>query len=367
MLRGVSSHLVFGVKRNRGSVKMKDQLMARIEAIQKEIQFSGSIFVENREAVLADASYGYANRAEQLDNQAGTRYGIASGCKIFTAVAICQLVEEGKLAFDTSLQQCLDVEFPNFNERITIHHLLTHTSGVPDYFDEEVMDVFEELWIEQPMYHIRRLQDFLPLFQHGHMKFVPGERFHYNNAGFILLGLIVEKVSGLVFTDYVQTQIFQKAGMMDSGYFALDALPAKTALGYIECEDGTWKTNIYSLPVQGGSDGGAFVTAKDMVKFWEALLGHELLSEASTSRLLTPYVQNGDGDFYGYGVWIQKRDETVFKYHVMGYDPGVSFHSALYPASAIKLAVCANASSGAFGVMKAIEDELIKSKSLEVF
>ena len=241
--------LLFGINRNRGSAKMKDNVMARIEVIQKEIQFSGSIFVENREAVLADASYGYANRAEQLDNQAGTRYGIASGCKLFTAVAICQLVEEGKLSFDMSLQQCLDVEFPNFNERITIHHLLTHTSGVPDYFDEEAMDDFEELWIEQPMYHIRRLQDFLPLFQHRHMKFVPGERFHYNNAGFILLGLIVEKVSGLVFTDYVQTQIFQKAGMMDSGYFALDALPAKTALGYIECEDGTWKTNIYSLPV----------------------------------------------------------------------------------------------------------------------
>lgn len=285
---------------------MKNKIMTRIEDAQKKSQFSGTVLVESSDAVLADASYGYANRAEQLENQAGTRYGIASGCKLFTAIAICQLVEEGKLSFNTRLHEYIDAEFEHFNEHITIHHLLTHTSGIPDYFDEEVMDDFEELWIEKPMYHMRHLQDFLQLFQHEHMKFTPGERFHYNNAGFILLGLIVEKVSGLVFTDYVQTRIFKKAGMTDSGYFALDSLPGKTALGYIDHEDGTWKTNIYSLPVQGGSDGGAFVTAKDMVKLWDALSNHRLLNESLTNQLLTPYVQSEDGDYYGYGVWIEK-------------------------------------------------------------
>ncbi|MFC0274778.1 serine hydrolase domain-containing protein [Metabacillus herbersteinensis] len=342
---------------------MTNRLLSRIERIQRKIQFSGTILVKNKEAVLAEASYGYANRSEQLENQAGTRFGIASGCKIFTAIAICQLVEEGKLSFDTSLRECLDFAFPNFNENITIHHLLTHTSGVPDYFDEEVMDDFEELWIEKPMYHFRRLQDFLPLFQNEHMKFTPGEHFNYNNAGFILLGLIVEKASGLVFTDYVQTRIFQKAGMMESGYFAFDSLPGQTAVGYIDQEDGTWRTNIYSLPVQGGSDGGAFVTTKDMVKLWEALSNHELLNESLTKQLLTPHVQNKDGDFYGYGVWIEKKDNSVFKCHVMGYDPGVSFHSAFYPASDIKLTVCANISKGAFAVMDEIENELTQLKS----
>lgn len=339
---------------------MTKHLMTRIDEIQKINQFSGTVLVEQSDVVLADASFGYANRAEQLPNQAGTRYGIASGCKLFTAIAICQLVEEGKLSFDTNLQEYLDIDLPKGSEHITIHHLLTHTSGVPDYFDEDIMDNFEDLWIEKPMYHIRRLQDFLPLFQHGHMKFVPGERFHYNNAGFILLGLLVEKISGLVFTDYVQTRIFQKAGMLDSGYFAFDSLPGKTALGYIDHEDGTWKTNIYSLPVQGGSDGGAFVTAKDMLKLWEALTNYELVNESLTNRLLTPHIQDEDRDFYGYGVWIKKIDGSVFKYHVMGYDPGVSFHSAFYPGLDCKLAVCANISSGAFGVLKAIEEELMQ-------
>ncbi|WP_313892822.1 serine hydrolase [Psychrobacillus sp.] len=329
----------------------------KIEQIQKEISFSGSIFVKNKGSVLAELSYGYANRADQLENEAGTRFGIASGCKIFTAVAICQLVEEGKISFDTKLMECLDNVFPYFDEAITIHHLLTHTSGVPDYFDEEVMDDFEELWIEKPMYHMRKLADFLPLFQKEHMKFIPGERFHYNNAGYILLGLIVEKVSGLVFTEYVEKRIFAKAGMTDSGYFAFDSLPGKVATGYIEKEDGSWRTNVYSLPVQGGSDGGAFITAKDMVKFWDALSTHLLLNKSLTNELLKPHVQEDGDDFYGYGVWIKKKEDIIFKYHVMGYDPGVSFHSAHYPVSNLQLAVCANVSKGAYLVMNGIEEQ----------
>ncbi|MDI2586345.1 serine hydrolase [Psychrobacillus sp. NEAU-3TGS] len=337
---------------------MGNDLKEQIEHTQKEIGFSGSILVKQREQVLAKSSYGYANRADKLDNEISTRFGIASGCKIFTAVAISRLVEEGKLSFDSKLKECLDISFPNFNENITIHHLLTHTSGIPDYFDEEIMDDFEELWIEKPMYHMRRLQDFLPFFQHAQMKFSPGEKFHYNNAGFIVLGLIIEQASGLEFKDYVQKSIFEKAEMTDSGYFALDSLPAKTAFGYLEHEDGTWKTNMYSIPVQGGSDGGAFVTVGDMLKFWDALVNYRLLSGSLTKTLLTPHVQEEADDFYGYGVWIKKKEDTIFKYHLMGYDPGVSFHSSYYPEIDASLAVCANISSGAYKIMSEIEGRL---------
>ena len=337
---------------------MTERLISHIEHIQETNSFSGTVLVTSKDDVLASTSFGYANRAEQWNNHAGTRYGIASGCKIFTAIAICQLVEEGKLSLDTKLLACLDTVFPHFDKDITIHHLLTHTSGVPDYFDEEVMEDFEELWIERPMYHMRRLHDFLPLFQDGYMKFAPGERFHYNNAGFILLGLIIENISGIKFTDYVQTRIFDKADMKDSGYFAFDSLPGNTATGYIDMEDGTWKTNIYSLPVLGGSDGGAFVTAPDMIKLWDALMNYKLLGETLTTRLLTPHAEGEDDDCYGYGVWIEKKEQSVFKYHVMGYDPGVSFHSAYYPASDITLAVCANVSAGAYSIMMGIEKEL---------
>lgn len=327
-----------------------------IQDIQSKIDFSGAMMVQDGNGLTSTASFGYANRSDRLKNNADTRFGIASGCKLFTAIAICQLVEEGKITFDTKLRDCLDLEFPSFSEDITIHHLLTHTSGIPDYFDEEVMEDFEELWIKRPMYHIRSLKDFLPMFQNEKMKSTPGQSFHYNNAGYILLGLIVEQASQMEFSEYVQEHIFKGTGMTNSGYFSFDALPPNTALGYIGLPDGTWKTNIYSLPVKGGSDGGAYVTAGDMTKLWKALFVQKLLTEDTLEKLLTPHVQVNETGSYGYGVWIKKKDDQVLKYHVMGYDPGVSFHSGYYPATQTITVVCSNKSKGAFDIMSAIEE-----------
>lgn len=345
-----------------GGTAMNKNLLSKITEIQKKIDFSGSVLVEDKEKVLVEKSFGYRNRSDQLKNNPATRFGIASGCKLFTAIAVCQLVEKGKISFDSILSDCLDMEFKHFDDKVTVHHLLTHTSGIPDYFDEDVMEDFEELWVTTPMYHIRKLKDFLPLFQHEHMKNQVGESFHYNNAGYILLGLIVEQASGLEFSDYVQTHIFKKANMKDSGYFSFDSLPSNTAIGYIDQPDGTWKTNIYSLPVKGGSDGGAFVTASDMAKLWKALMNHQLLNENYTNKLLSTHTQVNESGFYGYGVWIKKNTENkILKYHVMGYDPGVSFHSAHYPDISMNVIVCSNKCDGAFEIMKGIEEELTKT------
>jgi CubicO group peptidase (beta-lactamase class C family) len=333
-------------------------MLKRISAIADKTGFSGTILVKRDREVLSEISYGYANRSEQIKNSAYTRYGIASGCKLFTAIAICQLVESGMLSLDAKLKDCLDISFPSFDESITVHHLLTHTSGIPDYFDEETMEDFEELWINNPMYRIRALEDFLPLFQDKPMKLTAGDRFHYNNAGYILLGLIIEKASSLSFSEYIQEHIFNKAGMSESGYFEFDRLPPNTAAGYIDFPDGSWKTNIYSLPAKGGSDGGAYVTANDMDKLWDALLNNRLVSEAYTKKLLAPYVKTGDNGSYGYGVWIEKSNDDISKYHVMGYDPGVSFHSACYPHNGYKVVVCSNQSEGAYEIMRGIEGEI---------
>lgn len=341
---------------------MKERLLSAINGTQDSMKFSGSTLIKLGGADPVRSSRGYANRAEQLPNQTETRFGIASGCKLFTAIAVCQLVEQGKISFGTKLSECMNDHFPNFSEYITIHQLLTHTSGVPDYFDEEVMDDFEDLWKKTPMYSLRNIEDFLPLFQNEQMKFTPGNQFSYNNSGFILLGLIVEKISGLRFTEYVEKNIFNKAGMSNSGYFAFDSLPRNTAQGYIDFEDGTWKTNIYSLPVKGGSDGGAFITVDDMALLWEALLDNQLLSDSYTKNLLTPHVAVKNERYYGYGIWIDQTDGEVSKYHVMGYDPGVNFHSASYPQSKAILVVCSNESSGAFGVMKEVEKIMNEQK-----
>lgn len=344
---------------NNGGDVMITNMINRITKTQEKVEFSGGILVKENNDNSVELSYGYANRSEQIENSIDTRFGIASGCKLFTSIAICQLVEAGKLSFESKLEDCLDVHFLNFDKDITIHHLLTHTSGIPDYFDEEMMDDFEELWVKNPMYLIRNLEDFLPLFQNEPMKFKVGERFHYNNAGYILLGLIVEKASQLKFSEYVEEHIFKKADMSDAGYFEFDSLPRYTAFGYIDLPNGKWKTNIYSLPVKGGSDGGAFVTVNDMGNLWDSLLDNQLLNEEHTNKLLTPYVRtNNKNGFYGYGVWIEKKEDEIFKFHIMGYDPGVSFHSAFYPKTSIKIVICSNKSNGAFDIMREIEEEI---------
>lgn len=330
-----------------------------MQKAQSENDFSGTVYIESDQGNVFHESWGYANRSDRLENNAETRYGIASGCKLFTAIAVCQLVEQRKLEFESTLGEVLPHRFEHIEADITIHQLLTHTSGVPDYFDEEVMEDFEELWIENPMYQFRSLQRFLPLFENEKMKFPPGERFHYNNAGYILLGLIVEEVTEMEFAAYVRQQIFEPAGMNASGYYSFDMLPANTALGYIEQDDGTYRTNIYSLPAKGGSDGGAYVTVKEMASLWRALLSNRLLSRTMTEVLLSAHTEAYD-DHYGYGVWIDKSGDTVRKYHIMGYDPGVSFHSSYYPDEGYTVVVCSNKSEGAFEMLEATENSFLK-------
>ncbi|MFD1396516.1 serine hydrolase domain-containing protein [Kroppenstedtia eburnea] len=331
-------------------------LSAKIGEIVKEHgksnRFSGVILVHDDQNTIFEQGVGYANRNERIPNTSYTKFGMASGCKIFTSVAICQLVEKGLLTFDTYSKDCLDISFPHFDPKITIHQLLTHSSGIPDYFDEEVMSDFEELWKSKPMYSIRCAKDFLPMFQSKPMKFQPGNRFSYSNSGYILLGLIVEQVTGLNFTEYVEKNIFQVCGMSDSGYFPMDQLPERTALGYIDSEeDDTWRTNIYSIPIVGGPDGGAFTTVHDLSEFWRGLLNAQLLSRETTDQLLTPHTEVGDPLYYGYGIWILKRDNDVFKYFITGSDPGVGLQSAVFVESGLNVHIISNNNSrpGAIG------------------
>lgn len=312
----------------------------------EKLPFSGVVLVQESGETVFAKGYGLTNRAEPVSNTINTRFAMASGCKIFTGIAICQLVEKELISFDTLLKDCLDISFPEFDPNITVHHLLTHSSGIPDYFDEEVMDDYEALWQDRPTYTIRGPKDFLPMFQNEKMKFTPGERFSYSNAGFIVLGLIIEQQTGLRFTDYVETHVFAPCGMTDSGYFAMDQLPTRTAYGYIENEeDHTWHTNFFAVPIIGGPDGGAFTTAPDMVKFWNALFEHKLLSKALTEQLLTPHIQaetEDDDTYYGYGVWITKDEDEIIAYYVEGCDPGVAFISTVYPGKDIQITVIGN-------------------------
>ncbi len=337
------------------------QFTRLITAQQEKEPFTGALRLSQGEEILFEGAYGDANRAEGISNRADTRFQTASGAKIFTSVAICQLMEQGALTPETLLRDCLDVDFPHFDPQVTVHQLLTHTSGIPDYFDEETMDDYEALWQERPTYTIRTLADFLPLFREEPMKFAPGARFSYNNGGYIVLGLIVEALSGQSFTDYVAEHILAPAGMADSGYFWMDRLPPRTAYAYIAEADGSWRTNIFTVPIVGGSDGGVYTTAPDMARFWQALKAHRLLGPAMTERMLTPHIATGwDAPYthYGYGVWLTATEGETRRWFVVGEDPGVSFQSSYFPQEEVVLTLLSNGGEALWSLGPALEETL---------
>lgn len=323
--------------------------------------FSGVVLVEHAGESVFLRGYGLANRADAVLNSANTRFAQASGSKTLTAVAIGQLVDEGSLAFDSRMVDCLEAWPSGFDAAVTIHHLLTHTSGVPDYFDEEVDHDYEALWATLPTYRVRAPGDVFPLFADKPMKFPPGERFSYCNSGFVLLGLLIEQHTGMPFSTYVEADVLRPAGMRSSGYFAFDRLPPRTASNYLTEEDPIDpRSNIFTVPAIGQPDGGAFVTAPEMAKFWTALRAYRLLSPSTTEQMLEAHVATGRGDDrYGYGVWIESRNPDVVIHRAEGTDPGVSFVSDTWSHEELSITVISNTDGSVWPTYRAIAASIV--------
>ncbi len=340
---------------------MRLDLQQMADCIERQTEpepFSGVVYLTKGDEVLFEKGYGLAIRSESIPNEINTRFQMASGCKVFTSVAICQLVERRELGFDTLLNECVDVAFPSYAPDITMHHLLTHSSGITSYFEEDVDPDYEALWQDLPMYKVRRPSDFLPLFQCKSMKFSPGERFDYNDGGYILLGLVIESVTGMNFSAYIQERVFEPAGMEDSGYFSTDQLPERTAYAYIKKADGTWRTNFFAVPIVGAPDGGAYTTAPDMARFWRALTGKRLLNTETTELLLEAQIATSwksPHTHYGYGVWIDRPEEVMRRFFVEGSDPGVALRSTVYVDKNIVLTVLGNTGDALWPLYKELE------------
>ena len=219
-----------------------------------------------------DLAFGLAERSHRIPNTVETRFAMASGCKIFTAMVVGSLIQEGRIGLDTTLADCVRSRQFHFGSTVTVGQLLNHTSGIPDYFSEEAESDYAALWRDRPCYRMTSIRDFLPLFENAPMKAPPGQGFLYSNAGFILLGLIVEELTGQEFREVVMERVIRPCGMTRTGYFALDALPDNTAVGYLSGDETDWRTNVYSVPSIGGADGGAYTTIADVRRFWTSLL-----------------------------------------------------------------------------------------------
>ncbi|ANU26524.1 hypothetical protein I858_005740 [Planococcus versutus] len=317
--------------------------------------FSGVAYLLNNKTWTV--ARGLADRANGRPNAIDTKFNMGSASMLFTAVVVCQLVESGKLDFTDTLSELLPQHFPNFP--VTIHQLLTHTSGIPDYSDKQQNKGVENVWKDTPMYLMQTASDFITLFNERPMMFEPGKKFDYNHAGFIALGLIVEKVTEQAFTTVIEKQIFESASMKNSGYFDLNRLPSQTAFGYIE--DVEWHTNQYAIPIRGGADGGAYVTASDMANFWECLMNGTLMSKDMLKTLLHIHVSAADRH-YGYGIDINDGANGALNYSILGNGPGISFYSAFYPKESIILTVLSNKTDGASEISETIKTLKIKKE-----
>ncbi len=333
-------------------------LNAAIEEQNRKNTYNGVITIYAHGQVIFNHAYGYANRSELIPNRLNTRFGIASGGKIFTAAAIGRLVQEGKLSFDTPVVGIVSAEFPSLSDKVLVRHLINHTSGIADYFDEEELDDYEAFWLDKPVYTMKQARDFLPLMTGQPAKFPPGEKFAYNNGAFILAGLVVEKISGMVFQDYIETNVFGPAYMRASGYFRTDQLPQHTALGYIDDGD-SWRSNIFAIPIRGHGDGGPYTTTADMNRFWSAFFGKRYFKDEVLQTMLTPQIKvSEDGVFqYGLGCWISDA-MPARAYYVVGEDPGVEFYSGYFPDVDLQITLTANANGALWDMVKIIREEI---------
>ena len=245
-----------------------------INSLTESDLFSGVILVRKEGDDLFSGVYGYASRSWRIINSIDMAFPTASITKMFTAVAILQLVERGMLSLDSKVKNILKIEGTLIPPEVTIEHLLMHTSGIPDYFEVSGGDFedYESLWQYRPNYSIRELSDFLPLIPNKFPAFEAGSQFSYCNAGYILLGLMIEKASSQSYFDYVEKNVFMPAGMRGSGFFSLDSVSENMVDAHIPLKDEegrivSWRKNIYTVSPQGASDGGAHSTAEELVKF----------------------------------------------------------------------------------------------------
>jgi len=344
------------------------EIDAYLQAGADEDAFSGVVRIERSGEVELEQGYGLANRAWGIPCRPQHRFDTASVTKLFTAVAVLQQVEAGAFALDTSTTDYLGLEGTQIAPQVTPYHLLTHTSGIGDDADEDDGEQYEALFADRPNYSVTETADLLQQCAHNTPRFAPGQGTRYCNCGYVLLGLMVERAAGMPYRDYVLQHVFEPAGMASSGFFRMDRIEPDVAEGADPITDAAgaivgWRRGIYSYPPVGSPDGGAHVTARDLIAFHRALRAGRLLGEQSTASMLEPmedYRELETGTHRtGYGFEFEVApDGTVTTYWKEGINVGVSALLSHWPRQAVTFAVLSNRQDGAWEPVRHIEAAL---------
>jgi len=325
-----------------------------VDALAAEKNFAGVVSVDRGGEVVFAKAYGFAHRGYQVPNTVDTRFGIASGSKGFTALAVISLVEQGMLDLSTTARHVLGRDLPLIDDGVTVEHLLAHRSGIGDYLDEDAegSDVTDYV-LRVPVHELASTEGFLAVLDGYPTAFPPDARFAYCNGGYMVLAVIAERVSGTPFHDLVHERVCVPAGMPDTEFLRSDELPGRTATGYLPIE-GVTRTNVFHLPVRGNGDGGIYSTVADMSAFWRALFAGKIVSSTWVSEMVRPRSDVPHLSMrYGLGFWLHGSTDVV---RLEGYDAGVSFRSVHDPRSGLTHTVISNSSDGAWPITRLVDE-----------
>jgi CubicO group peptidase (beta-lactamase class C family) len=322
--------------------------------------FSGSALAWRDGGRIFAFSGGIAHRGHGVPVRDDTRFAVASVTKMITAICALRLVDRGLLALDAPIVDVLpaDQRPAALTREHTLHHLLSHTSGLANYHDDDdpTLASFLSCWDRIPTYHVRRAADMLPLFADLPAVAPPGREVRYNDAALLLAGLAIEAATGRPWADVVPEEVFEPAGMADTGLEAIDTDPPRLAVGYMsERGDADWRTNIFSLPASPLPDGGMITTPADLARLVDALVGGRLLSPELTAAMIRPQGPASDEEEqWGYGCKLTMRDGGVVALGHGGSDPGVSALVSHYPAAATTVVALCNQDRGSFAAVMRI-------------
>lgn len=331
----------------------------------KQDLFAGAVLVRSGDGSVFGHAAGLAHRGHRVPIATDTRFQVASVSKMITAVTALRMVERGELSLDRPLTAYLPEQYrPDaLDDRHTLHHLLSHTSGLADYHDDEdeTWESWQAAMDSLPGYKAKGPADLFPLFTELPPVSEPGDEYRYVDANFVIVGMLIEWVAGKSFAEVATQEVLEPVGMTRSGYFDLDLEPEGYATGYM-VDDGsaeTWRSNTFSLTGRGMPDGGLITTTQDLDIFLSALQSGDLLGSKSVALMMTPHGIDPDSpEAYGYGMELVVEEGEVTIYGHGGSDPGVATIVSHYVAPSTTVIVLSNLDRGAWAVAQEIGKRL---------
>jgi CubicO group peptidase (beta-lactamase class C family) len=315
--------------------EMVSALAQYVSTLAKADLFSGTVILAKDGQTLYSGAFGEANKDFGAPNTLDTKFNLGSMNKMFTAVTIAQLVEQGKLSYDDPLSKFIP-DFPDSASarKILIKHLLTHTAGLGSYFNEEFQ--------KSSRARFRSVDEMMQLAEGDSLAFEPGTRWSYSNTGMLVLGKVIEVVTEQDYFGYVRSHLFEPAGMINTDSYELDQVNPSLAVGYQKefRLDGTkrFRNNVFMHVIRGGPAGGGYSTAEDLVRFAEALESGKLVTPA-TVDLMTTSKPELNSPQYGYGFSIDSEHNVVG--HSGGF-PGISSNLDIFKGTGYAAVVLSN-------------------------